>query len=104
MNWPILTLLLVIQTGDHIAVPNERDNILTTPAESTVTGVKLSVNLQQRTSNISRYNDEMVYEMNHTCTADMKSSEAMIFAVMNAIFTIASRSLKNSGLQRGLNP
>ena len=29
---------------------------------------------------------------------------AMIFAVMNAIFTIAERSLKNSGLQRGLNP
>ena len=37
-------------------------------------------------------------------TADMKSSEAMIFAVTNAIFTIAQRSLKNSGLQRGLNP
>ena len=32
------------------------------------------------------------------------TSEAMIFAVMNAIFTIALRSLKNSGLQRGLNP
>ena len=33
-------------------------------------------------------NDEMViYEMNHIWTADMKSSEAMIFAVMNAIFT-----------------
>ena len=28
--------------------------------------------------------DEMVYEMNHIWTADMKSSEAMIFAVMNA--------------------
>ena len=34
-------------------------------------------------------NDEMVYEMNHIWTADMKSREAMIFAVMNAIFTIA---------------
>ena len=34
-------------------------------------------------------NDEMVYEMNHIWTADMKSSEAMIFAVMNAIFAIA---------------
>ena len=33
-----------------------------------------------------------------------KSSEAMILAVMNAIFAIAQRSLKNSGLQRGLNP
>ena len=30
--------------------------------------------------------DEMVYEMNHIWTADMKSREAMIFAVMNAIF------------------
>ena len=27
-------------------------------------------------------NDEIVYEMNHIWTADMKSSEAMIFAVM----------------------
>ena len=33
--------------------------------------------------------DEMVYEMNHIRTADMKSSEAMIFAVMSAIFAIA---------------
>ena len=33
--------------------------------------------------------DEIVYEMNHISTADMKSSEAMIFAVMNPIFTIA---------------
>ena len=32
------------------------------------------------------------------------SSEAMILAVMNAIFAIAYRSLKNSGPQRGLNP
>ena len=31
----------------------------------------------------------MVYEMNHIWTADMKSSEAMIFAVMRAIFAIA---------------
>ena len=31
----------------------------------------------------------MVYEMNHIWTADMKSSEAMIFAVINAIFAIA---------------
>ena len=45
----------------------------------------------------------MVYEMNHIWTADMKSSEAMIFAVMNAIFAIAWRGLKNSGLQRALN-
>ena len=28
----------------------------------------------------------------------------MILAVMNAIFEFAVRSLKNSGLQRGLNP
>ena len=33
--------------------------------------------------------DEMVYEMNHIWTADMKSSEVMIFAVMRAIFAIA---------------
>ena len=33
--------------------------------------------------------DEMVYVMKHISTADMKSSEAMIFAVMNAIFTTA---------------
>ena len=30
-------------------------------------------------------NDEMMYEMDHTSTADMKSSEAMILAVMDAI-------------------
>ena len=37
-------------------------------------------------------------------TVDMKSSEAMIFTEgMNAILTIASRSLKNSWLQRGLH-
>ena len=30
-----------------------------------------------------------IYEMNHIWTADMKSSEAMIFAVMSAIFAIA---------------
>ena len=34
----------------------------------------------------------------------MKSSEAMILAVINAILATAKRSLKNSGLQRGLNP
>ena len=34
-------------------------------------------------------NDEMIYEMDHLWTADMKSSEAMILAVMNAIFAIA---------------
>ena len=34
----------------------------------------------------------------------MKSSKAMILAVMDAILAIAKRSLKNSGLQRGLNP
>ena len=39
-----LTLLLVIQTGDH-AVPKERDSNLTTPAESTLTGVPSSENL-----------------------------------------------------------
>ena len=30
-----------------------------------------------------------IYEINHIGTVDMKSSEAMIFAVMNAIFAIA---------------
>ena len=34
-------------------------------------------------------NDEMIYEMDHIGTADMKSSEAMILAVMNATFAIA---------------
>ena len=34
-----------------------------------------------------RRND--IYEMDHIWTADMKSSEAMILAVMNAIFAIA---------------
>ena len=43
-----LTLLLVIQTGDH-AVPNECDSNLTTPAESTLTGVPSSENLQSKT-------------------------------------------------------
>ena len=32
------------------------------------------------------------------------SSKAMILAVMDAILAIAQRSLKNSGIQRGLNP
>ena len=37
-------------------------------------------------------------------TADKKSSEATILTVMNAILAIsAKKSLKNSGLQRGLN-
>lgn len=42
-----LTLLLVIQTGDH-AVPKERDSNLTTPAESTLTGVPSSENLSRQ--------------------------------------------------------
>ena len=47
-----LTLLLVMQTGDHIAVPKERDRTLTTPTESTVTGVPTSENLRwKRASN-----------------------------------------------------
>ena len=49
-------------------------------------------------------NDEMIYEMDHIWTADMKSSEAVIFTVMNAISAIAKRRLKISGLQQGLNP
>ena len=31
----------------------------------------------------------MIYEMDHIWTADMKSSEAVIFTVMDAIFAIA---------------
>ena len=31
----------------------------------------------------------MIYEMDHIWTADMKSSEDVILAVMNAIFAIA---------------
>ena len=46
-----LTLLLVIQTGDH-AVPKERDSSLTTPAESTVTGVPSSENLSNKIKKI----------------------------------------------------
>ena len=34
-------------------------------------------------------NDEMMYEMNHILNSRMKSNEAMILAVMNAILTIA---------------
>ena len=45
-----LTLLLVIQTGDH-AVPKECDSNLTTPAESTLTGVPSSENLHSKTEN-----------------------------------------------------
>ena len=45
-----LTLLLVIQTGDH-AVPKECDSNLTTPAESTLTGVPSSENLHSKTGN-----------------------------------------------------
>lgn len=45
-----LTLLLVMQTGDH-AVPKECDSSLTIPAESTVTGVPCSENLQSQTEN-----------------------------------------------------
>ena len=33
--------------------------------------------------------DEIIYEMDHIWTADTKSSEAMILAVMNAILAIA---------------
>ena len=45
-----LTLLLVIQIGDH-EVPKDRESNLTTPAESTVTGVPSSENLQSKTEN-----------------------------------------------------
>ena len=37
-------------------------------------------------------------------TANMKSREAKILAVMKAISAVANRSLKNSGLQRSLEP
>ena len=37
-------------------------------------------------------------------TVDIKSSEALILAVMTAILAIADKGLKNSGFQRGLNP
>lgn len=46
-----------------------------------------------------RWND--IWNGAYTWSADIKSSEAMIFAVlMNAIFAIAQRSLENSWLQR----
>ena len=37
-------------------------------------------------ANICKNNDQMIYEMDHIWTADMKSSEAMILTVVNAIF------------------
>ena len=46
------------------------------------------VKLQTR-GQIFESNDEMIYEMDHIWTADMKSSEAMTLAVMNVIFAIA---------------
>ena len=45
--------------------------------------------LTQRSWQLFSLNDEMIYEMDHIWTADMKPSEAMILAVMNAIFAIA---------------
>ena len=50
-----LTLLLVMHTGDHTVEPKERDNTLMTPAESTVTGVPSSPNLQSTTCRIKLY-------------------------------------------------
>ena len=38
--------------------------------------------------------DEMVYEMNHIWTADMKLSEVMIFAVMSAILQLRREGWK----------
>ena len=37
-------------------------------------------------------------------TADVKSNKLCMIVVMNAIIATAYGSLKNSGLQRGLNP
>ena len=47
---------------------------------------------------------EMIYEMFHILNGGFEIKQAMIIAVMNAIEAIAYRSLKKSGLQRGLNP
>ena len=45
-----------------------------------------------------------VYEVPESFASNPSLSEAMIFPGMNAIFACAYRSLKISGLQRGLNP
>ena len=42
-----------------------------------------------RLISLFKINDEMIYEMDHIRTADMKSREAKILAVMNALFAIA---------------
>ena len=41
-----------------------------------------------------RLNDEMIYEIDHIWTADMKSSEAMILAVVNAILQLRKEDWK----------
>ena len=51
-------------------------------------------------------NSNLFYDINESFIElrMWKSNDAMILAVMNAILAIAKRSLKNSGLRRGLSP
>ena len=49
----------------------------------------MSKKMRFRLISLFKINDEMIYEMDHIRTADMKSREAMILAVMNALFAIA---------------
>ena len=73
-----------VWTRDH-AIPVRRSNQLS--YEATDVGSWSFVGSNDPVRN--EYQWWMVHEMNHIWTADMKSSEAMIFAVMNAIFAIA---------------
>ena len=45
---------------------------------------------------------EVIYEIFHTLNCGCEIKSAMIFAVTNAIYAIAYRSLKKSGLERPL--
>ena len=46
----------------------------------------------------------MIYEIHHILNCGCEIIQAMILAVVNAIFAIAYGSLKNSGLQLGFEP
>jgi len=55
--------------------------------------------------NISQINsDEFIYELYHILNCGCEIKQPMILAIVKAIFATAYGSLKNSGLQRGLNP
>ena len=68
-------------------------HVKTVKIEGSWRGTKISI------ENIHGRNDWIIH-----WTAKMKSREAKILAVMNAISAVTNRSLKNSGLQRSLEP